>query len=121
MIIGTQILADIIVNKHIFDNVLHKYFFVHFDEQIQTFLIKNNMILLNKIIHFVDGPNGTFTALYLLSESHLSFHSWPEYNYIAIDIFTSTSYNPENIISDICYYLEAKLVNIKILTRNIPN
>lgn len=33
------------------------------------------------------SPAG-ITAFVLLSESHLSIHSWPELNYLAIDIFT---------------------------------
>ncbi len=28
------------------------------------------------------------TGFYILSESHLSFHTWPENQYIAIDLFT---------------------------------
>lgn len=38
---------------------------------------------------------GSFTALYLLSESHLSIHTWPEKKYIAIDIFTCGNSNIE--------------------------
>lgn len=32
-------------------------------------------------------PQG-MTGVVLLAESHIAFHSWPELNYIAIDIFT---------------------------------
>jgi S-adenosylmethionine decarboxylase len=120
MQIGNHIVADIIVDKTIFKNILHKNFFSHFDEQIQSSLIKNNMTLLNKVIHFFDGPEGAFTALYLLSESHLSFHSWPEYNYIAIDIFTCGKCQPKNIIDDISLILNATKINIRTLNRSIP-
>ena len=33
------------------------------------------------------SPQG-LTGVVLLAESHLSIHSWPEMNYLAIDIFT---------------------------------
>jgi S-adenosylmethionine decarboxylase len=39
-------------------------------------------------------PQG-FTALYLLSESHISIHTFPEKNYAAIDIYTCRQY-PDN-------------------------
>lgn len=45
-----------------------------------------NVTVLNKTYHKFK-PYG-LTGLYLLSESHLSFHTWPEYNKICLDIFT---------------------------------
>ncbi|NDK98317.1 hypothetical protein GPY23_04595 [Photorhabdus bodei] len=36
---------------------------------------------------FTDGGEGV-TGLFLLSESHLSFHTYPETNYISIDVYT---------------------------------
>ncbi|MDI6778123.1 MAG: adenosylmethionine decarboxylase [Patescibacteria group bacterium] len=35
-------------------------------------------------------PQG-LTGFFLLSESHLSFHTWPEENHIAIDLFTCSN------------------------------
>ena len=36
------------------------------------------------------SPRG-ITGVILLAESHIAFHSWPEINYLAIDIFTCGS------------------------------
>lgn len=36
----------------------------------------------------LSGPQGTgATAIALLSESHASAHTWPEWNYAAVDVF----------------------------------
>lgn len=49
--------------------------------------------ILNKSQHEFE-PQG-FTAVYLLSESHISIHTYPENNYAAIDIYTCRQY-PDN-------------------------
>ena len=43
------------------------------------------------VVNFVDhkfGEGGGVTGLFLLAESHCSYHTYPESAYIAIDIFT---------------------------------
>lgn len=32
-------------------------------------------------------PSGGYTGVVLLAESHITIHTWPEYSYVAIDIF----------------------------------
>lgn len=49
-------------------------------------LERGEATILNKMIHHFE-PHG-LTLLYLLSESHFSMHTWPEYNRIRIDFFT---------------------------------
>lgn len=50
-------------------------------------------------------PEGA-TVLVLLAESHISLHSWPEYDYVAIDVFTcGKEMDPEAAIS----YLQSAL------------
>lgn len=45
----------------------------------------NNTPLKTAIYKF---PIQGITAVILLAESHISLHTWPEYNYMAVDIFT---------------------------------
>mgnify|MGYP000291760935 CR=1 FL=1 len=47
---------------------------------------KGNFTLLKEVAHRFE-PQG-ITALGLLAESHISIHTWPEYGYAAVDVFT---------------------------------
>lgn len=40
-----------------------------------------------KFVYHKFRPQGA-TGVVLLQESHIAFHGWPEFNYLAIDIFT---------------------------------
>ena len=59
--------------------------------------------ILNKSQH-VFQPQG-FTTLYLLSESHISIHTFPENNYAAIDIYTCRQYADNQVYLEIYKYL----------------
>jgi len=37
---------------------------------------------------FVPFPNGGYSGVCIIAESHVTIHTWPEYNYAAIDMFT---------------------------------
>ncbi len=37
--------------------------------------------------HHQFEPEGV-TSFYMLAESHLALHTWPEYGYVALDVFT---------------------------------
>ncbi len=40
-------------------------------------------------------PNGSFTAVVCLTESHISIHTWPEYEHATFDVFLS-NYQKDN-------------------------
>jgi len=42
-----------------------------------------------------------FSVIYLLSESHMSIHTFPEKNYIAFDLYTCRTYENNNIYNTI--------------------
>src|SRR5258708_30542788 len=43
-------------------------------------------------------PNGAVTLVLILAESHLSIHTWPEEDLIAIDLFSCGSIDGEAVI-----------------------
>ena len=64
---------------------------------------KYKYTILQKSTHKFE-PQG-FTALYLLSESHISIHTFPENNYAAIDIYTCRQYPDNQVYLEIYDYL----------------
>lgn len=55
--------------------------------------------------HHQFEPQG-ITILYMLSESHLSIHTFPEKNYAALDLYTCREYPDDNVYLDIQEYLK---------------
>ena len=57
-------------------------------------IIKNNLSKVGEVYHqFEDG--GGFTAVICLTESHISIHTWPEFNVVTFDVFLS-NYKKQN-------------------------
>jgi S-adenosylmethionine decarboxylase len=64
-------------------------------------------------------PQG-ITAVCLLSESHISIHTWPEKGYAAVDIFTCGAHTmPERACEYMVQVLECMNPNIKVYYRGI--
>jgi len=54
------------------------------------------------------SPHGV-SGMVIIAESHLSIHTWPEYNYAAVDIFTcGTTIIPEKAARFIAERLQSK-------------
>jgi S-adenosylmethionine decarboxylase len=80
-------------------------------EALEKAAEKANAHLVKKIAHHFE-PQGV-TALALLSESHISIHTWPENGYIAIDAFTCGGHtDPERACR---YFIEAFHANNHLL------
>jgi S-adenosylmethionine/arginine decarboxylase-like enzyme len=54
--------------------------------KIKEILKKNNINVL-KETHFIFEPTKGATFLYLLSESHLAIHTWPEKGLVNVDFY----------------------------------
>ncbi len=46
-------------------------------------------------------PNGAITLVLILAESHLSIHTWPEENLIAIDLFSCGAIDGQRVIDEL--------------------
>jgi len=60
------------------------------------------------VIKKISSPKYNFfgySILQIIQESHIAFHTWPEYNYLAIDIFSCKKIQVEKIIN----FLKKKL------------
>ena len=66
------------------------------------------------------SPQGV-TAVALLSESHISLHSWPEFGFDSIDCYTCGSHtDPEAACKSIKDAFEATYSSIRLLRREGP-
>ena len=66
------------------------------------------------------SPQGV-TAVALLSESHISLHSWPEYGFASIDCYTCGSHtDPESACKSLKDAFEATYSAIRLLQREGP-
>jgi S-adenosylmethionine decarboxylase len=61
--------------------------------------------------HFT--PNGGVSGVAVLSESHISIHSWPEADYAALDVFMCGAAQPEKCVSVLREAFSARDVVVK--------
>ena len=67
-------------------------------------------------------PYGGVSGVVIIAESHLSIHTWPEYGYAAVDIFTcGNSLDPERAVELLVRELQARDSSIIELKRGILN
>jgi len=92
------------------------------EDEIRKILIetvkKSNCKPLEISIHKFQ-PQG-ITGVILLEESHIAIHSWPEFNYLAVDIFTcGDKAMPEKALEYLKREFQPKKIRIKRIKRGI--
>jgi S-adenosylmethionine decarboxylase len=98
--------SDIITNREMMEKIL--------DEACKA----GNLTVLEKSFYEFT-PEG-LSGMYFLAESHISFHSWPEHGYIALDIYTCGG-DGWKAFKTILDKIEAKEVYYAYLRRGKPN
>ncbi len=64
-------------------------------------------------------PNGAITLVLILAESHLSIHTWPEDDLIAIDLFSCGGIDGDAVISGLTRSLRLDAVSVRRLERGV--
>jgi len=65
------------------------------------------------------GDRYGFTGVIILSESHISIHTWPEHDYAAIDIFLCGGLDPEKALPALQAYFKPERIVKKSIARGI--
>ena len=68
---------------------------------------------------FVSFPNGAFTGVLVLAQSHLSIHTWPELKLANVDLLSYGTLDAEAIIDTIARGLGAADVQTNRITRGV--
>jgi S-adenosylmethionine decarboxylase len=87
---------------------------------LDTAIAKYQLSKVGEVYH--QFPGSGYTAVVCLTESHISIHTWPEYNKVTFDVFLSNflKYNDdivEAIHTELLDLLEARVINITKLKR----
>ncbi len=118
------------IGKHFILDINNVWFnkFYKFDEKyIEDFIVelisKNWLNVLSSNFHFFWNIK-SFTWVVLLSESHFSIHTWPEFSYVSMDLFSCNlskdlSTNIEIILKELLseFFDGDILVDKKIINR----
>jgi S-adenosylmethionine decarboxylase len=65
-------------------------------------------------------PNGAITLVLILAESHLSIHTWPEENLIAIDLFSCGAIDGQRVIDELVGGLRLTAARVTQVDRGLP-
>jgi S-adenosylmethionine decarboxylase len=75
------------------------------------------VVLGNQFHHF--SPQGV-SGVVVIAESHISIHTWPEFGYAAVDVFTcGTAVNPEIAAKVLVERLESKNQSLMEVPRGV--
>ncbi len=74
--------------------------------------------VVNSVFHQFN-PYGISGAV-IIAESHIAIHTWPEYRYAALDIFTcGTDIDPNGIAEEVQYVLSADRMHVSRILRGV--
>ncbi|MHA1617412.1 MAG: adenosylmethionine decarboxylase [Candidatus Njordarchaeales archaeon] len=80
--------------------------------------IKAGATIIGEVFHKF-SPHGV-TGVIAVKESHISIHTWPEFGYAALDIFTCRGIDPQKALDIILEYLKPRYYVAMTVVRGEP-
>lgn len=77
----------------------------------------NELTIVDKFHHNFN-PYG-LSLIYILAESHISIHTWEEYNFISVDMYTCGETDPQNTLTEFLKSFKIKKEKKQIISRGI--
>jgi len=102
---GNHLIIDLFGAKHLDD-------IDHVKKTLEQCVDKAGASLLHIHLHHFT-PNGGVSGVAVLSESHISIHSWPEADYAALDVFMCGDARPDLCVDVLREAFEAREVVVK--------
>lgn len=106
---GTHLIIDVLNGSRLDD-------IGHIEQTFRKCIEISGATLLHMHMHHFT-PNGGVSGVAVLSESHISIHSWPEYGYAALDIFMCGNAKPHLAIDVLREAFQPDEVIVKELLR----
>jgi len=88
------------------------------EQSIVEAATKAGATVVDSVFHQFN-PHGISGAV-IIAESHVAIHTWPEYRYAALDIFTcGTDIDPGDIADEVKYILGANRMHVSRILRGV--
>ena len=62
-------------------------------------------------------PHTGYSGFVILLESHISFHTWPEENYVALDVYSCRDFDEKKAVQYIKKFFGVKNLKVKSIIR----
>jgi S-adenosylmethionine decarboxylase len=108
---GTHLIIDLWDGEHFHDAAV-------IESALRSAVDTAGATLVHLHLHEFTAGGGV-SGVAVLSESHISIHTWPERSYAAVDVFMCGSANPYRVVPIFRRAFKARRVTISALLRGL--
>ena len=103
---------------HIISDIQYKGNLPDIEKKMDEAIAEVNELHVIQKFKYLFNPIG-ISLFYVLAESHISIHTWEEYNTMNIDFFTCGTSNPEKTLDTFLEKMDIQDENRQILKRGL--